>query len=67
MPNQGHDKRTFRMADEPWERFEHACREADLTPGQALKLLVLWYSRTPGVTMRRPAHDARSADDSPDS
>lgn len=66
MPNQGNDKRTFRMAKEPWERFEHACKQAGLSPQDALRLLVLWYSRTPGVTLRRP-HDARSADDATDS
>lgn len=58
MPNQGHYKRTFRMADEPWKRFTDASNEAGLTPQEALRLLALWYSRTPGVTLRRPpGHD----------
>lgn len=54
MPNQGHDKRTFRMAKKPWGEFEDACTAAGLTPQEALRLLVLWYSRSPGVTLRRP-------------
>lgn len=61
MPNSGHDKRTFRMADEPWRRFVDACDRAGVKPQDALRLLVLWYSRAPGVTLRRP-HDAGSAD-----
>jgi hypothetical protein len=54
VPNQGHDKRTFRMADEPWKAFEAACAEAGVTPQAMLRTLVLWYSRQPGVTVRRP-------------
>jgi hypothetical protein len=54
VPNQGHDKRTFRMADEPWKVFESACAESGVTPQAMLRTLVLWYSRTPGVTVRRP-------------
>lgn len=61
MPNSGHDKRTFRMADEPWRRFVDACERAGITPQDALRLLVLWYSRAPGVTLRRP-HDSASGD-----
>lgn len=54
MPNQGHEKRTFRMADEPWARFVAACQAADVDPHVMLRTLVLWYSRTPGVTVKRP-------------
>ena len=60
MPNQGHDKRTFRMADEPWKRFAAACETADVDPHVMLRTLVLWYSRTPGVTVRRPPERSSS-------
>lgn len=54
VPTKGNDKRTFRMADEPWERFEAACTDAGMKPQDVLRALVLWYSRTPRVTVRRP-------------
>lgn len=54
MPNQGHDKRTFRMADKPWREFVAACDRAELSPQDALRLFALWYARTPGVTIKRP-------------
>lgn len=54
MPTKGNDKRTFRMADEPWRRFVAACDSAGLKPQDALRLFALWYARTPGVTIKRP-------------
>jgi hypothetical protein len=60
VPTKGNDKRTFRMADEPWQRFVDACEQSGLTPQEALRLLVLWYSRAPGVTVRRPKSEPGS-------
>lgn len=54
MPNQGHDKRTFRMAKKPWEEFVATCEAAGLSPQDVLRNLVLWYSRAPRVTVKRP-------------
>lgn len=55
MPNQGHDKRTFRMDDPPWDRFVATCVAAGIDiPQDQLRTLVLWWIRTPGVTVKRP-------------
>lgn len=55
MPNQGNDQHTFRMPKKHWRVFEETCRANGIDlPQDQLRILALWWIRTPGVTVKRP-------------
>ncbi len=45
------------MTDESWGAFEAACALGGVHPATMLRTLAEWYSRKPGVTIRRPPRE----------
>lgn len=51
MPGGGNPKRAVRVPDDLWADYERACLEAGVKPEDMHLKLILWWARTPGVTL----------------
>ena len=50
--------RSTQIENAPWERFGGAAEHLSMSRAALMELLVLWFSREPGVTLpRRPTEE----------